>query len=79
MSRFSVQGFPTILVFGSDKDSPYPYEGGRTASAIESFALEQVESNIPPPEVHELTDQVNTYNSPFEYSISPLSMHRIAN
>ncbi|KMZ61116.1 Protein disulfide isomerase-like 2-3 [Zostera marina] len=58
MSRFSVQGFPTILVFGSDKDSPYPYEGGRTASAIESFALEQVESNIPPPEVHELTDQV---------------------
>ncbi|RVW13317.1 Protein disulfide isomerase-like 2-3 [Vitis vinifera] len=39
MSRFSVQGFPTILVFGADKILQYPYEGARTASAIESFAL----------------------------------------
>ncbi|XP_078444049.1 protein disulfide isomerase-like 2-3 [Wolffia australiana] len=55
MSRFNVQGFPTILVFGHDKDSPQPYEGARTASAIESFALEQLESNMAPPEVSELT------------------------
>ncbi|XP_058070821.1 protein disulfide isomerase-like 2-3 [Magnolia sinica] len=55
MSRFKVQGFPTILVFGIDKDSPYPYEGARTASAIESFALEQLETNIAPPETTELT------------------------
>ncbi|ERM96921.1 hypothetical protein AMTRI_Chr10g228520 [Amborella trichopoda] len=55
MSRFNVQGFPTILVFGVDKDSPYPYEGARAASAIESFALEQLETNVPPPEVTELT------------------------
>ncbi|XP_024030414.1 protein disulfide isomerase-like 2-3 [Morus notabilis] len=55
MSRFNVQGFPTILVFGADKDSPTPYEGGRTASAIESFALEQLETNVAPPEVTELT------------------------
>ncbi|MQM10348.1 hypothetical protein Taro_043241, partial [Colocasia esculenta] len=55
MSRFNVQGFPTILVFGLDKDSPYPYEGARTASAIESFALEQLETNVAPPEVTELT------------------------
>ncbi|XP_010913398.1 protein disulfide isomerase-like 2-3 [Elaeis guineensis] len=55
MSRFNVQGFPTILVFGIDKDSPYPYEGARVASAIESFALEQVETNVAPPEVSELT------------------------
>ncbi|CAK9134759.1 unnamed protein product [Ilex paraguariensis] len=55
MSRFSVQGFPTILVFGGDKDSPFPYEGARSASAIESFALEQVETNVSPPEVTELT------------------------
>ncbi|KAJ0986502.1 hypothetical protein J5N97_004858 [Dioscorea zingiberensis] len=51
MSRFNVQGFPTILVFGADKDSPYPYEGARVASAIESFALEQLDTNAPPPEV----------------------------
>ncbi|KAJ7964766.1 protein disulfide-isomerase like 2-2-like [Quillaja saponaria] len=55
MSRFNVQGFPTILVFGADKDSPIPYEGARTASAIESFALEQLETNVSPPEVSELT------------------------
>lgn len=55
MSRFNVQGFPTILVFGADKDTPVPYEGARTASAIESFALEQLESNVAPPEVTELT------------------------
>ncbi|XP_044465301.1 protein disulfide isomerase-like 2-3 [Mangifera indica] len=55
MSKFNVQGFPTILVFGADKDSPIPYEGARTASAIESFALEQLETNIAPPEVSELT------------------------
>uniref|UniRef100_A0A9I9DKH0 protein disulfide-isomerase n=1 Tax=Cucumis melo TaxID=3656 RepID=A0A9I9DKH0_CUCME len=55
MSRFNVQGFPTILVFGADKDSPIPYEGARTASAIESFALDQLETNVAPPEVTELT------------------------
>ncbi|XP_054819499.1 protein disulfide isomerase-like 2-3 [Prosopis cineraria] len=55
MSRFNVQGFPTILVFGADKDIPIPYEGARTASAIESFALDQLETNIAPPEVTELT------------------------
>ncbi|CAA0165972.1 unnamed protein product [Arabidopsis thaliana] len=54
-SRFKVQGFPTILVFGSDKSSPVPYEGARSASAIESFALEQLESNAGPAEVTELT------------------------
>ncbi|KZV44823.1 thioredoxin family protein [Dorcoceras hygrometricum] len=54
MSRYNVQGFPTILVFGADKDSPFPYEGARSASAIESFALEQLETNAAPPEVTEL-------------------------
>lgn len=55
MSRFNVQGFPTIMVFGADKDSPIPYQGARSASAIESFALEQLETNTAPPEVTELT------------------------
>lgn len=60
MSRFNVQGFPTILVFGADKDSPTPYEGARTASAIESFSLEQLETNVAPPEVTELTGPVSS-------------------
>ncbi|MFS7921892.1 putative protein disulfide-isomerase [Helianthus anomalus] len=55
MSRYKVQGFPTILVFGADKESPITYEGARTASAIESFALVQLETNVAPPEVTELT------------------------
>ncbi|XP_010270060.1 PREDICTED: protein disulfide isomerase-like 2-3 [Nelumbo nucifera] len=55
MSRFKVEGFPTILVFGADKDSPTKYEGARFASSIESFALEQLETNVVPPEVTELT------------------------
>uniref|UniRef100_A0A0A9CPU1 PDIL2-3 n=1 Tax=Arundo donax TaxID=35708 RepID=A0A0A9CPU1_ARUDO len=55
MSKYNVQGFPTILVFGADKESPVPYQGARVASAIESFALEQLEANSAPPEVSELT------------------------
>ncbi|XP_031473210.1 protein disulfide isomerase-like 2-3 [Nymphaea colorata] len=55
MSRYNVQGFPTILVFGADKDSPYPYEGERAASAIERFAIEQLETIVQPVEVNELT------------------------
>ncbi|XP_042489632.1 protein disulfide isomerase-like 2-3 [Macadamia integrifolia] len=55
MSRFNVEGFPPIMVFGADKDSPFPYEGARAASAIETFALEQLETNVAPPEVTELT------------------------
>jgi hypothetical protein len=58
MSRFNVQGFPTILVFGADKESPVLFEGARTAAAIESFALEQLEANVGPAEVIELTGPV---------------------
>lgn len=47
------------MVFGADKDSPFPYEGARTASGIESFALEQLETNVSPPEVTELTGPVS--------------------
>ncbi|KAF0898739.1 hypothetical protein E2562_009345 [Oryza meyeriana var. granulata] len=55
MSKYKVEGFPTILVFGANKESPFPYQGARVASAIESFALEQLEANAAPPEVSELT------------------------
>ncbi|KAG2643798.1 hypothetical protein PVAP13_2KG348217 [Panicum virgatum] len=55
MSKYKVEGFPTILVFGADKESPFPYQGARVASAIESFALEQLEANSGPAEVSELT------------------------
>nr|GEW89637.1 protein disulfide isomerase-like 2-3 [Tanacetum cinerariifolium] len=55
MSRYKVVGFLTILVFGADKESPPIYEGARSASATESFALIMMEINVAPPEVTELT------------------------
>ncbi|GKB41949.1 disulfide isomerase-like protein 2-3 [Tanacetum coccineum] len=55
MSRYKVVGFPTILVFGVDKESPLICEGARSASSIESFALIMLETNVAPPKVTELT------------------------
>ncbi|KAK8546705.1 hypothetical protein V6N13_067900 [Hibiscus sabdariffa] len=52
---FNVQGFPTILAFGADKDSRVTYEGARTASAIEPYSREQLEINVGPAQVSELT------------------------
>lgn len=59
MSRYKVQGFPTILAFGADKDGPILYEGARAASSIESFALEQLETNVGPAEVTEVIGPVS--------------------
>eukprot|EP00243_Klebsormidium_subtile_P002172 TRINITY_DN14160_c0_g1_i1.p1 TRINITY_DN14160_c0_g1~~TRINITY_DN14160_c0_g1_i1.p1 ORF type:complete len:431 (-),score=124.05 TRINITY_DN14160_c0_g1_i1:277-1569(-) len=55
-SKYDVKGFPTILVFGADKQSPQPYEQGRTASAIEDYALRLLETSAVAPEVVEMTD-----------------------
>nr|GEW84178.1 hypothetical protein [Tanacetum cinerariifolium] len=55
MSMYKVKGFLTILVFGTDKESPLTYEGARSASTIESFALIMMETNVAPPEVTYLT------------------------
>ena len=38
-SKYGVQGFPTIKVFGAKKSSPTNYEGPRTAAGIVDFAL----------------------------------------
>eukprot|EP00993_Chasmostoma_nieuportense_P000866 NODE_1796_length_1377_cov_80.897600_g1704_i0.p1 GENE.NODE_1796_length_1377_cov_80.897600_g1704_i0~~NODE_1796_length_1377_cov_80.897600_g1704_i0.p1 ORF type:complete len:408 (+),score=100.32 NODE_1796_length_1377_cov_80.897600_g1704_i0:55-1278(+) len=40
--QYSIQGFPTILVFGSSRTTPQPYNGGRTAEAIVEAALKAV-------------------------------------
>ena len=71
MSRFKVQGFPTILIFGADKESPITYEGARTASAIESFALGQLETNVSPSEVIELTSSVSFLNPFYKFLVFP--------
>jgi Thioredoxin len=37
--RYGIKGFPTIKVFGSDKQSPTDYMGERTAEAIVAEGL----------------------------------------
>ncbi|OWF51690.1 protein disulfide-isomerase A6-like [Mizuhopecten yessoensis] len=44
--RFSVQGFPTIKVFGVNKNKPEDYQGGRTADAIVNAAMSKVKAMV---------------------------------
>ena len=37
--QYGVQGFPTIKIFGSNKNKPEDYQGGRTGEAIVDAAL----------------------------------------
>eukprot|EP00658_Telonema_sp_P-2_P006846 TRINITY_DN12581_c0_g1_i1.p1 TRINITY_DN12581_c0_g1~~TRINITY_DN12581_c0_g1_i1.p1 ORF type:complete len:419 (+),score=90.92 TRINITY_DN12581_c0_g1_i1:62-1318(+) len=53
--KYKVEGFPTIKFFGSDKEHPESYNGGRTSSDIVTFCTDKVEANLPPPQVHELS------------------------
>ncbi len=44
--RFSIQGFPTIKVFGTNKNSPSDYNGGRTASSIADYAMNELKKIV---------------------------------
>ena len=46
-----MQGYPTIKVFGEDKDSPSDYQGGRDGSSLTAFVMAQWKKTQPPPEV----------------------------
>lgn len=56
-SEFSVRGFPSIKFFGSNKEKPADYEGGRDLGSLSAYATERWAKDQPPPEVRELTDQ----------------------
>jgi protein disulfide-isomerase A6 len=43
-SAYGIKGYPTLKFFGSNKNSPTDYNGGRTASAIIQFALDQAKT-----------------------------------
>jgi len=45
-NRFEVQGYPTILVFGANKNKPEPYEGGRTSNDIVKAAMKAAQSLV---------------------------------
>lgn len=44
--RFGVRGFPTIKIFGVDKNKPEEYNGGRTAKDIAEAALKAVKGKV---------------------------------
>lgn len=46
-----MQGYPTIKVFGEDKDSPSDYHGDRDSSSMASFVINEWKKGQPPPEV----------------------------
>jgi len=44
--RYGIKGFPTIKVFGTNKNSPSDYNGGRTASAIADYAVNELKKIV---------------------------------
>ncbi|XP_031437285.1 protein disulfide-isomerase A6 [Clupea harengus] len=44
--QFSVRGFPTIKIFGANKNKPTDYQGGRTSQAIVDEALKALHSLV---------------------------------
>lgn len=43
---YNIQGFPTIKLFGANKNAPADYNGQRTASAIVDFCLSKVRESV---------------------------------
>lgn len=43
---YGIRGFPTIKIFGKNKNSPKDFTGGRTASAIVDDAMNQLKSLV---------------------------------
>ncbi|XP_033727567.1 LOW QUALITY PROTEIN: protein disulfide-isomerase A6-like [Pecten maximus] len=44
--KYGVQGFPTIKVFGGNKNKPEDYQGGRTANAIVDTAMSKAKAMV---------------------------------
>lgn len=44
--KYGVRGFPTIKIFGADKQKPEDYNGGRTAQAIADAAINAAKKKV---------------------------------
>lgn len=44
--RYGVRGFPTLKVFGENKNKPEDYTGGRTAQGLVDAALAAVRNKV---------------------------------
>jgi len=56
-AQYQVQGYPTIKVFGENKESPSDYQGGRDSGSIVAEGNKAWEVNAKPREVRELIDE----------------------
>jgi hypothetical protein len=48
--EYGVRGYPTVKWFGENKDAPQDYGGSRDADGLTSFATDQWQAQLPPPE-----------------------------
>eukprot|EP00882_Tetradesmus_deserticola_P001203 GHRQ01001301.1.p1 GENE.GHRQ01001301.1~~GHRQ01001301.1.p1 ORF type:complete len:457 (+),score=199.58 GHRQ01001301.1:162-1532(+) len=55
--QYGVQGYPTIKVFGANKQRPEDYQGGRDSGSIVAAANKAWSVNAKPREVRELHDE----------------------
>ncbi|XP_067123070.1 protein disulfide-isomerase A6 homolog [Centruroides vittatus] len=44
--QYGVRGFPTVKIFGSDKNSPKDYSGPRTATGVVDAAFKELRRNV---------------------------------
>lgn len=52
--KYGIQGFPSIKFFGSNKEKPEDYEGGRDAASIVTYGEQAWAKNAKAPEVRPL-------------------------
>lgn len=43
---YNIRGFPTIKIFGTNKNSPKEYQGGRTAQSIVDTAMQELQAIV---------------------------------
>ena len=43
-SNYGIKGFPTIKLFGDDKNKPIDYNGQRTSRDMIGFAIDKIKS-----------------------------------
>lgn len=56
--EYGVRGYPTIKFFGSNKQSPEDYQGGRDSGSIVEFASKHYSEQAPPREVRSCCDSM---------------------
>ena len=57
VDSYGVQGYPTIKIFGSNKNKPESYDGARVSSAIVEIMEAKAMDFVDPPEVVQLRSE----------------------